>query len=81
VGADAVITGRVVMVQSERDDSGIDHRRFGGGVITRVDVDLRVLEVGTRLNLFQDTFSCTVAHWPNYAMECIVQDVASRIRR
>jgi curli biogenesis system outer membrane secretion channel CsgG len=81
VGADAVITGRVIMVQADRDDSDLDDRRFGGGMVTRVDVDVRVLEVRTRLNLFQDTFSCTAPHWPNSAMECILRDVASRIRQ
>ncbi|MDR7419436.1 MAG: hypothetical protein QN178_11065, partial [Armatimonadota bacterium] len=80
VGADAVITGRVLLVQIDRERRGLDDGPLGGLPITRVDVDVRVLEVGTRLNLFQDTFICSVPSFPRDAMECIVRDVASRIR-
>jgi len=79
VGADAVITGRVLLFQTERDSVG--YRPFGGIPVSRVDVDVRVLEVGTRLNLFQETFICQVYAWGFAAMECVVRDVASRLVR
>jgi hypothetical protein len=79
VGADAVVTGRILMVQTERERGA--GWSLGGLPITRVDLDLRVLEVGTRLNLFQDTFICSVPSWPRDAMECILRDAASRMLR
>lgn len=81
VGADAVVTGRVLLLQTERERSDIDDRPFSGLPVSRVDVDVRVLEVGTRLNLFQDTFICQVSSWGFAAMECVVRDVASRLVR
>ncbi len=77
VGADAVLTGRVTFVQQERER---DDDRLGlTSIESRVDVDIRILEVGTRLILFQDDFVCHVAFLAPAAMECVVRDVASRI--
>jgi hypothetical protein len=78
VGADAVVTGRIVFANTERDRDFIDGP-LGGPLVSRLDVDVRVLEVGTRLKLFEDLFICEVASHPMYAMECIVRDVASRL--
>ncbi len=79
VGADAVLTGRVTLLMQ-------DNRRFnpfnpfGVAVETRVDVDIRILQVGTRLILFQDDFSCAVSYsTARAAMECVVRDVAARL--
>jgi hypothetical protein len=79
VGADAVVTGRVLLLQTERDT--IDERSRGGLPVSRVDVDVRVLEVATRLNLYQDTIICQVTSWAQDAMECVVRDVAGRLQR
>jgi hypothetical protein len=77
LGADAVVTGRVVHFFEERDDAGDDGGRSFGFAVTRVDVDIRVLDINSRVNLFQNTFMCT-RPWPTYAaMECVVRDVAS----
>jgi hypothetical protein len=78
VGADAVVTGRIVFVNFERDRD-FEDLPFGGPPVSRIDVDVRVLEVGTRLKLFEDLFICQVPAQPVYAMECIVRDVASRL--
>jgi hypothetical protein len=72
--ADAVVTGRVVHLMQDREGAG---HRFPGLVVTRLDVDVRVLDVRRRINLFQRTFTC-VRPWPaQAAMECVVRDVAS----
>lgn len=76
VGADSVLTGRVTFLMQD----GRRFDRFGVAAETRVDVDIRILQVGTRLILFQDDFSCTVAYsTARAAMECVVRDVASRL--
>ncbi len=76
VGADAVLTGRVTFLMQD----GRRFDPFGMAAETRVDVDIRILQVGTRLILFQDDFSCTVAYsTARAAMECVVRDVASRL--
>jgi hypothetical protein len=78
LGADAVLTGRVTYLMHERDDSGPDGRRFGFAV-TRVDVDIRVLDVASRVNVFQSTFMCE-RPWPSHAaMDCVVRDVAAAL--
>ncbi len=78
VGADAVLTGRVTFLMQD----GRRFDPFGVAAETRVDVDIRILQVGTRLILFQDDFSCTVAYsTARAAMECVVRDVASRLLR
>ncbi len=76
VGADAVLTGRVTLLMQD----GRRFDPFGFAVETRVDVDVRILQVGTRLILFQDDFSCVVPYsTARAAMECVVRDVASRL--
>jgi hypothetical protein len=75
LGADVMVTGRVIHFMHDRDDTGDDGRSFGVG-LTRVDVDIRVLDVHSRVNLFQNTFICQ-RPWPTYAaMECVVREVA-----
>lgn len=80
VGADAVLTGRVTWVlresERERDPQG---RPLGSGVVSRVDVDVRILQVGTRLILFQEDFICVVPSTEQVAMDCAMRDVARRI--
>lgn len=78
VGADVVITGRVTNLLTERDASSMGNRPFGL-ITSRVDVDIRVLDVGSRVNLFQDTFICDVAGLPASAMECAVRDAVTRL--
>ncbi|MGQ0568199.1 MAG: hypothetical protein ACT4P5_01510 [Armatimonadota bacterium] len=80
VGADAVLTGRVTHVLTERDASTMGDRPFGP-LMSRVDVDVRVLEVSTRLILFQDSFICQAPGVPVFAMDCVVRDVAARLAR
>ena len=80
VGADAVLTGRITWVlresDRERDPQG---RPLGGGIISRVDVDVRILQVGTRLTLFQEDFICVVPSTEQVAMDCAMRDVARRL--
>jgi len=85
VGADAVLTGRVTLLMQERERDDTDGPSFGG-TTTRVDVDVRVLDITTRVNLFQDTFSCTTptlfsGPFSTAAMECVVRDVALLLGR
>lgn len=78
LGADAVLTGRVVLVQQdrEREDAGV----HPVGVLTsRVDVDVRVLEVATRLILFQEHVICQVPGTALAAVECVVNEIALRL--
>ncbi|MGH2403988.1 MAG: hypothetical protein ACRDGN_05915 [bacterium] len=79
LGADAVLTGRVVQIYQERQRE----RSNGGGgfhLESRVVVDVRVLEVSTRLILLQDEFRCTLPFLAAEAMECVVREVAARLR-
>lgn len=85
VGADAVLTGRVTLFMVERERGEIGAPSFGE-ITARVDLDVRVLDVATRVNLFQDTFSCTTPSvfglWlDTSAMECVVRSVASTLTR
>jgi hypothetical protein len=76
LGADAVLTGRVTHFMHDREEPAHEGGFLGGGV-TRVDVDVRLLDVTTRVNLFQNTFICQ-RPWPSHAaMECVVRDVAA----
>jgi curli biogenesis system outer membrane secretion channel CsgG len=77
LGADAVITGRVtfLMVEREREDPAPGF----GHISARVDVDIRLLDVATRVNLFQDTFICQTPAPAILAMECAVRDAARRL--
>lgn len=80
LGADAVLTGRIVQIFQER----LRERSNGPGgfhLESRVTVDVRVLEVSTRLILLQEEFSCTLPLLAVAAMECVVRDVAARVRQ
>lgn len=80
LGADAVLTGRVVQIYQERQRE----RSNGPGGFhqeSRVVVDVRVLEVSTRLILLQDEFRCTLPVLAVEAMECVVRQVAARLRQ
>ncbi len=80
VGADAVLTGRITYALRERAD-GRDNTSMlpGGSGESRVDVDIRILEVSTRLKLFEEQFSCQVGGLLQAAMDCVMRDVASRL--
>jgi hypothetical protein len=73
LGADAVLTGRVVQIFQEF------HRESGFYIEGRVVVDLRILEVGTRLILWQEEMGCAVPGTAALAMECLVRQAAARI--
>ncbi len=79
LGADAVMTGRVVQItqeiRRERDDSSI-----GISIEGRVAIDFRILEVGTRLILLQEEVVCYLPALAAEAMECVVREVAARVR-
>lgn len=78
LGADAMVTGRVTLLQQDAEDLGND-AGVRGFAHTRVDVDVRVLDVHSRVNLFQSTFICS-RPWPSHAaMDCVVRDVASTL--
>ena len=78
LGADAMVTGRVIHMLQEREDIGDDGRGFGF-LSVRLDVDVRVLDVHSRVNLFQNTFICS-RPWPGQAaMDCVVRDVATTL--
>ena len=68
LGADAVLTGRVVQIFQEF----IREQDRGVAVEGRAVVDLRILEVGTRLILWQEEMACSVASVAALAMECLV---------
>jgi hypothetical protein len=78
VGADAIITGRVTQLVTERDASTINDHPIGA-ITSRVDVDIRLINVGSRVNLFQDTFICDIPGFPANAMDCVVRDAAARL--
>ena len=78
LGADAVLTGRVVQIFQE-----ISRERSDGGVTfsieSRAVVDMRILEVGTRLILWQEEMACSMPSLAAVAMECLVRQVAARL--
>ncbi|MGQ0549122.1 MAG: hypothetical protein ACT4PY_05590 [Armatimonadota bacterium] len=80
VGADAILTGRVVQIIQ---DSASDPPAEGGSLSIegRAAIDVRVLEVRTRLILLQDEFRCTVPALAAEAVECVVRAVAARLRQ
>ncbi|MGH2373734.1 MAG: hypothetical protein ACRDIC_09735 [bacterium] len=80
LGADAVLTGRVVQIYQERQRE----RANGPGgfyVESRVAIDVRVLEMSTRLILLQEEFRCALPFLAVEAMECVVREVAARLRQ
>ncbi|MDR7486488.1 MAG: hypothetical protein QN187_14310 [Armatimonadota bacterium] len=78
VGADAVLTGRITLAIRERDRDR-DDQSLGGGIYSRVDASIRVLEVATRLTLFHETFICTAPASLEVAMDCLARDVVRRL--
>ncbi len=80
LGADAVLTGRIVQITQ---DSATDPADEGGSLSIegRAAIDVRVLEVGSRLILLQEEFRCTVPALVAEAVECVVRDVAARFRQ
>ncbi len=77
LGADAVLTGRVIYIQQE-----INRERANGATFSiesRAVVDMRILEVGTRLILWQEEMACSVPSIASAAMECLVRQVAARV--
>ncbi|MGH7416362.1 MAG: hypothetical protein ACREKB_01095 [Candidatus Rokuibacteriota bacterium] len=75
LGADAVLTGRVVQIFQEFTRE----RESGFTVEGRAVVDLRILEVGTRLILWQEEMACSVSAVAAVAMACLVRQVAARV--
>lgn len=80
LGADAVLTGRIVQIIQ---DSAADPPADGGALSIegRATIDVRVLDVGSRLILLQEEFRCTVPGLVAEAVECVVRDVATRLRQ
>ena len=78
LGADAVLTGRVIQIQQE-----INRERADGTVAFSIEgravVDMRILEVETRLILWQEEMACSVPSIASAAMECLVRQVAARV--
>lgn len=79
LGADAVLTGRIVQIVQ---DSATDPPGEGGTSIEgRAAIDIRVLDVRSRLILLQEEFRCTVPALVAEAVECVARDVAARLRQ
>jgi hypothetical protein len=79
-GADAVLTGRITLLSEESHGRPFPFpARPIDRVDTRVDMDIRVLEVATRLILFQDGFICDVPSVSTVAMDCVLRDVVDRL--
>lgn len=78
LGADAVLTGRVVQIFQDSDPA-----EEGGGtsIEGRVTIDVRILEVRTRFIVLQEEVRCTVPGRAADAMECVVREVAARLRQ
>lgn len=82
LGADAVLTGRVVQIFQEGHGGLLFPDLSGGEIESRVVIDFRILEVGTRLKLFEDEVACSgIPAVAVVAMECVVRNVASRLGR
>lgn len=80
LGADAVLTGRVVQIYQELERERSDNGGGSFSLESRVAIDVRILEVGTRLILLQEEFRCNVPFLAFEAMECVVRAVAGRLR-
>lgn len=77
VGADAVLTGRILEVLQE-PASGMGGDDFSA-VEGRVTVDVRILDVKTRLKLFEGEVNCSVPALVPVAMECVARRTAARV--
>lgn len=76
LGADAVLTGRVIEVDQGRNG------RPGRGTVdveAKARIDFRVLDAGTRLKLFEEEIACAGRPLAADALECVVQALAARL--
>ncbi|MDR7483608.1 MAG: hypothetical protein QN183_14785 [Armatimonadota bacterium] len=76
LGADAVLTGRVIEV-----DQGRSGRPGHGamGFEAKARIDFRVLDAGTRLKLLEEEIACAGRPLAADALECVVQALAARL--
>jgi hypothetical protein len=73
LGADAVLTGRVVQITRDR---GVGP----GAGEARVTIDVRVLEVSSRLKLFEQEATCSdFSGSLTGAAECFARNISSRL--
>lgn len=80
VNADAVLTGRITYALREKPGPREDTNRIAdGGAGSRVDVDIRILDIRTRLKPLEEQFSCQLEGSLRAAMDCVVRDAASRL--
>jgi len=77
VGADAVLTGRVLEVMQE-PASGMGGDDFAA-IEGRVTVDIRILDVKTHLKFFEGEVNCSVPALVAVAMECVARRTAARV--
>jgi hypothetical protein len=78
VGADAVLTGRILEVLQE-PAAGLSGDDFGTSIEGRVTVDVRILDVKTRLKFFEGEVYCSVPALVPVAMECVARRTAARV--
>jgi hypothetical protein len=78
LGADAVLTGRVIEVEQGRSGR---LRRGEGDFEAKARIDFRVLDVATRLKLFEEEVGCAGMPLAVQALECVVQALAARLLR
>jgi hypothetical protein len=79
VGADAVLTGRITLAQWEGRPRAPEIGAVFGVGTSRVDMDVRVLEVATRLKVFERQFSCQTPGPLPAAMDCVIRRIADRL--
>jgi hypothetical protein len=80
LGADAVLTGRITYALREKPGPREDANNMAdGGAGSRVDVDIRILNVKTRLKPLEEQFSCELEGTLQAAMDCAMRDAASRL--
>jgi hypothetical protein len=80
LGADAVLTGRITYALREKPGPREDSTNMAdGGSGSRVDVDIRILNVKTREKPLEQQFSCHLEGSLQMAMDCVMRDTASRL--
>jgi hypothetical protein len=77
LGADAVLTGRIVEATQE-PVSGMSGEDFSAPE-GRVTVDVRILDVRTHLKFFQGEVHCSVPALLPAAMDCVARRTAERV--
>ena len=76
LGADAILTGRVVRLEQGR----VGRLRIGeDGDDAKAAIDFRVLDAATRLKLFEEEIGCTGALLAVEALDCVVRLLAVRL--